>query len=272
MYQSEHSSIIGGIGNVMCSSSNYSTIIGGNGNYMSGAVGSAIVGGKNINLYSDCVVAVPMLRTINLTQDDISNNLAVFNSVANDLHFRPLSTILNGVSGTFSISGATISTTNGLVMSVSENINIFKSVIDGATSSTNVNTLSSSQLIPGGTFKVGDVLVIATRARKVGANGNITIRMYVNTTSSLSGATLVGTYQATALAIPMQRILVIKTTTNTEVMPSGTSLLSDFSSPSTVALTSLNIDWTINQFVIFAVQDANQADDSRISYYTIEKL
>jgi hypothetical protein len=96
--------------------------------------------------------------------------------------------------------------------------------------------------------------------------------MYVNTTSSLSGATLVGTYQAAALAIPMQRILVIKTTTNTEVMPSGTSLISDFGSPSTVALTSLNIDWTINQFVIFAVQDANQADDSRISYYTIEKF
>jgi hypothetical protein len=272
MKQSSHSSIIGGFQNKMYGNTCYSSIIGGIGNYISGVENSSIIGGKNISLYDDNIVAVPMLRTINLTQDNNSNNLAVFNSTANDLHYRPLSTILNGVSGTFSVSGATISTSNGLVTSINQNINVFKSTTDGATSSTNVNTLSSSQLITGGTFKVGDVLVVSTRARKVGATGNITIRMYVNTTSSLSGATLVGTFTATALAIPMQRILAIKTTTNTEVMPSATSLISDFATPSTVALSSLNIDWTTDKYIIFAVQDGNLNDDSRISYYTIEKL
>ena len=148
---------------------------------------------------------------------------------------------------------------------------VYKSTTDGSASSGTLNTLSSSQLVPANTFTTGDVIRVTTRSRKVGAAGNLTIRIYANTANSLTGATLLGTFASVGLMIPIQRHLAIKSATNTETHSATTSLVSDIS-PTTVAVTSSNIDWTQGQYIIFAVQNGSSLDSSLISYYTIEKL
>jgi hypothetical protein len=95
-----------------------SVVIGGYGNSIRGACNSVIIGGQNVALYSSDIVQVPMLRTTNLTLDNASTNIAVFNSTANDLHYRELCSILNGTSGTFSIGGATFSICDGLILNI----------------------------------------------------------------------------------------------------------------------------------------------------------
>ncbi len=148
---------------------------------------------------------------------------------------------------------------------------IYKSTTDGTASNAALNTLSASQLVPANTFAVGDTIRVTARARKVGAASNLTIRLYANTSNSLTGATLLGTFASAGLMIPIQRHLAIKSATNTEGHSATTSLVSDIS-PSSVAVTSSNIDWTQAQYIIFAVQNGASADSSLISYYTIEKL
>lgn len=148
---------------------------------------------------------------------------------------------------------------------------VYRSTTDGTASNAALNTLSASQLVPANTFAVGDIIRVTARARKVGAASNLTIRLYANTSNSLTGATLLGTFASAGLMIPIQRHLAIKSATNTEGHSATTSLVSDIS-PSSVAVTSSNIDWTQAQYIIFAVQNGASADSSLISYYTIEKL
>jgi hypothetical protein len=248
---------------------------------MCGVVGSVIIGGKNISLYSDCVVAVPMLRTINLTQDNNSNNLAVFNSTANDLHYRPLSTILNGLSGTFSISGATISTTNGLVTSVNQSstqgISVYKSGTDGTNiTGTTSNSVTYTQLIPASTMTTDSLIRVNYRVRTT-INSATTIRIYVNTTAGLTGSpVLVGQFNnggATSFLVnSLLRTLVVKNSSNnTEVYT--TSGLTPTDQGLYNSISTLVINWAVDQYFVFAVQNsASVSQNARGSYYLIEKI
>jgi len=149
----------------------------------------------------------------------------------------------------------------------------YKSTTDGIATSTNNITLSHSQLIPANTFSVGNIIRIHNRMRATGVGAAKTQRIYVNTTNDLVGTpALVGTFTAGANVTiqGMKRDLVIKSATNTEVFASAVAIATDDSSAN--SFTNSNIDWTINQYIIFTNQRGSAADTLVSSSYLIEKL
>ena len=153
-------------------------------------------------------------------------------------------------------------------------VSAFASGADGTASSGTSNTISISVLIPANTFAVDDVIRINHRVRATGTTTTRETRIYVNTSASLTGATLISTASlaSTTLAANMQRFLAIKNaTTNTEVVTATTNQLTDYNN-FTTAVSTLLINWTVDQYIIFAVNALNAADSIRATMYSIEKL
>lgn len=153
-------------------------------------------------------------------------------------------------------------------------ITTFKSTTDSAavTGTTTVTKLRS-QLIPAGTFDVGDIIRVRWRDRKTGVAGNATHSLYVHTSDTVTGASLLGffTQTGTRLSFQGKRDLVIKSSTVTEVADNGTSLVTDDADIQT-AFDNINVNWAVDQYIIFAVNPANAGDSMINSSYIIEKL
>jgi len=150
---------------------------------------------------------------------------------------------------------------------------IWKNTTDSAavTGTTTVTKLRS-QLIPANTFNVGEVIRIRWRDRKTGTAGNATHSLYVNTSDTITGASLLGFFTQTSTRVSFQgkRDLVIKSSTVTEVADNGTSLVTDDADIQT-AFDNVNVDWTVDQYIIFAVNPANAGDSMINSEYIIEQ-
>lgn len=150
---------------------------------------------------------------------------------------------------------------------------IYKSTTTGTATSGTSNTISASQLITGNTFSVGDIIEIKARSIKTGTTGSMTLRIYTNTTSSLTGATLVATYPSNTgsnIYLQIERFLMIKSATNTQTATATGTLLSD--TAVTSAQSALNIDWTTDKYIIFALQNGNAGDSSALNGYLINQL
>jgi prolyl oligopeptidase PreP (S9A serine peptidase family) len=153
-------------------------------------------------------------------------------------------------------------------------VSSFASATDGTASSGTSNTISISVLIPANTFALDDVIRINHRVRATGVLGIRETRVYANTSASLTGAILISTASltSTTLAANMQRFLAIKNaSTNTEVVTATTNQLTDYAS-FTTAVSTLLINWTVDQYIIFAVNALNGGDSIRATMYSIEKL
>ena len=152
----------------------------------------------------------------------------------------------------------------------------FASAADGAVTNLPTVQTSISVLIPANTFALDDIVRINYRVRSTGTNGIKEARILVNTIPSLAGAIVVSTstFAATILAANIQRYLAIKnSTTNTEVISATTSLLVDYSNvASPASVTTLAINWTVDQYIIIGINAANTADTIRATMYSIEKL
>ncbi len=160
----------------------------------------------------------------NLNTGKLSNtDWITFNNKQNDLGFTPSRPWFSGV------NGATVSNTITI-------------------------TPTYSQLILANTFVAGDVIYTNFRAISTTAKTSATnIYIYVNTTNNLLGTPiLIGFYLsgATTRTIQMERTIAIKGTTS-RFAPVGTSAPTDNTIGS--ATTSVSIDWTIDQYIIFAI-------------------
>jgi len=174
------------------------------------------------------------------------------------------------------VSGTNIKTINSTSLLGSGNISIasigvFKILTDGAASSGTSNTFSQSVLVPGNSVVLGNVVEFKMRARKTGAAGLYTIRLYANTTNNLSGSPiLLATFVATsanAIGMQMIRTAAIKNaTTNTEMALSTATNAADYGNTSFV---SNSVDWTTDKYIIGAVQNVSAGDSSLISYISI---
>ena len=144
------------------------------------------------------------------------------------------------------------------------------SAITGTTGATYIRSV----LIPANTFAVGDVIRIRQRGRKTGTAGVTTMGIYVNTSDTLTGATLIGAYTTTAathLWVQMKRDFFIKSATITEGMTNSATAPTDEISFLTAA-TNTNINWAVDQYIVFTVNPNNAGDTYRQSGYIIEKL
>ena len=149
---------------------------------------------------------------------------------------------------------------------------IAQSTTDGTlVSATAVNTLSQSVLIPANTFTVGSIFQLFAVYRFTGTTAVKVVRLYVNTSATLVGATLVGTNGATIIASSLYaiwgKIFVVKSAVNTEVGGTAGNTGLTIEGVAT-AVSSVNIDWTVNQYLIMALQ-INVADTGIVSAYKI---
>jgi hypothetical protein len=144
-----------------------------------------------------------------------------------------------------------------------------------AVTGTTANTKVVSQLVPANTFAVGDIIEIKCRFGKTTSTGLTTLRIYINTADSLTvpAATLIATSatsNTTNNYLGTERQVLIKSATVTQSVNAASSLFSDLGNFNGVQ-TNSNIDWTVNQYIIFAIQNAAIGDSTVISYFQIIK-
>ena len=141
------------------------------------------------------------------------------------------------------------------------------------TGNTNNNKVVSV-LIPANTITVGNIIEIKARAGKTGAAGITTLRVYANTADSIvtPAPTLLTTTALASIAtnyIGIDRTAIVKSATITQTAQANASIPTD-AAIGTASLTNSNIDWTVNQYIIFALQNGAAGDSTVLSYYQIE--
>jgi hypothetical protein len=237
---------------------------------------------STFNGKQDALVSGTNIKTVNSTSLLGSGDLAVGTVTSVGLTMPSAFSVASSPvigSGTIAVTGA--GTTSQYVRGdgtlATMPITTYKSTTDTAGYSGNTNTAVYTQLIPANTYAAGDIVRITYRTRKTGANGNQTLRLYANTTANLSGTPiLLGGYQNAGangfLANQMQRHLVIKTNTNnTEVfLAASINLSADFGLSGST--TTCAINWTVDQYIVFAIQSTSLTDVNFGSMYLIEKL
>ena len=150
----------------------------------------------------------------------------------------------------------------------------FKSAIDGTTvTNTTTITATYSQLIPANTFVAGDVVKNEFRITSPNAKTNSTnAYIYVNSTNSLSGATQIGLFNTTATGrtVQLERTLSVKGATTKVTAAAGAN---STDTTQTASMTTLNINWTIDQYIIFAIGHtlASATETSFGDFYKITK-
>ena len=144
--------------------------------------------------------------------------------------------------------------------------------IDSATlTGTTVQTLISTYSFNANDYLVGDVIQFYLRGRKVGVNSFHTVRIYYNTTNSLTGAILFHSVQVTNTNISFSHIKngIIKSASSTEFYPQGVA--SDNGVNATTASTNINIDYTNVGYFIIALVNASAADSTTISLFEVQR-
>jgi len=123
---------------------------------------------------------------------------------------------------------------------------------------TTANTASTSQRIFVNTTANGNILQVRTKVYKINSTTSSTVRMYINTSNSLTGATLIATGAAMA-TVGIQsfwRDFLISGNQLYCYIPSGAS-----SSDITVGgMTLVSFNPAVDNYIIFAVQNSATAD------------
>ena len=137
-----------------------------------------------------------------------------------------------------------------------------------AVTGTTANTLSKSLLVKANTLKAGSVVILLARAAKTGNAGTIQLRLYWNTTASLTGAILLATTAAGASSSvfsQMSRWIPVEvangTGNGTRMFTATTFAATDFG-VSTAAISTLALDWTVDSYLICAIQNGAAGDSS----------
>jgi hypothetical protein len=150
---------------------------------------------------------------------------------------------------------------------------VSKDITDSAAlTGTTAITLMKSILIPANTYATGDVLKLLNRAIRNTATGTAINYFYINTTNSLTGATLAGSQAGVFSWFGMERSLYIKSTTVSETINNITSPSGSEVGATVNGNLNLNIDWTVNQYIIAAFQNAAVGNSTVMSSLIIQKL
>jgi hypothetical protein len=126
---------------------------------------------------------------------------------------------------------------------------------------TTTNTILQSLMVPAGTYAPGTVVWARFRGVKAGTAGAATFRLYINTAVSLTGAQQLVQQNAAAATAYWQaeRTLNVISATNTQMTSTASTVASDTVLTAT-AVSSLNIDWTVDQYFFTACALANAGD------------
>lgn len=142
------------------------------------------------------------------------------------------------------------------------------------TGNTSETKLNASFLVASNTFNSLSRARFRALFTKSGTAGDCTIRCYINTTDSLSGATLISTStfaSASNIFSQFVRDIIFKSATTFQIYSaSSSSAVTDrvaTFAPSTVTYNTAN-----SYYLIFSVQLANAADTVSINWYELLKM
>ena len=179
------------------------------------------------------------------------------------------------LSGTASYATQTLSASFATTASFTPQVYRIVNNTDTTTISGSTLQLLYSQLIPANTFIAGDIVRVSWRGQKLSAVGPNTASLYINTTSSLSGATLLGIYTSTVNVrmIQMDRKLYVKNaTTNTEMYNIAQPSVGEWAANPTSLFTTSSINWAVNQYIIAANQLQSGSDSFKGSSIEVERI
>jgi hypothetical protein len=145
--------------------------------------------------------------------------------------------------------------------------NLVKITADGTSVTGTAQTITTSSLIAANSVLVGDILELMTSVKKVVTAATLSIRIYINTANNLTGATQLGIYTGvagTSFVYIMGRNYVVKSVTSTigYTLTTG-SITPDAASSS--AYGDYNIDWTVDQYIIIALNHSSGASNNSYS-------
>lgn len=162
------------------------------------------------------------------------------------------------------ISGTNIKTVNNTSLLGSGNINTNPRIltsINGLNLVGTANQISASYMIPAGTLVTNNTIDIRSLLTKSAGSTTSTARMYINTSNSLTGATLIGTAGAMNAATYIQKFWrsFFFDGTSLYVYNPANGISSDITSGT---LTLVPFNPAINYYLIFAIQNGTTIPDN----------
>lgn len=132
---------------------------------------------------------------------------------------------------------------------------------------TTTNSISGSVLIPANTIPSNCLIDLSWMTnRPVAGATTTTCRVYVNTSNSLIGATLLATGQITSASITGRHIRQLSVNGSNWKIATATAILTSDLSYSSAALTSFTLATNQDLYLIFAMQNANTTAKSQLSF------
>lgn len=175
------------------------------------------------------------------------------------------------------VSGTNIKTINGTSILGSGNISAGNSL--GLATGINVTgttsmTKSTSVLIPANSITQTTVLEVISRAIRVsGTASTIFHQIYINTSDTLTGASLLGVFNSLTatnyISQGIRQVFIDTSVNQLTVLNSGATTPTDFLN--TGANTVLTYNPANNYYIIFAVQPFNTGDTTKIQFGLIKK-
>lgn len=177
------------------------------------------------------------------------------------------------------VSGTNIKTINSTSLLGSGDIAINGNPSLGIVTGTNVTgvtamTKSATITIPANTISAITVLELEARAIRVATlSGTIAFQVYLNTSDTLTGATLLGVFNSMTTSnwfTQGRRSLFINPTINTLIcVNTGTTVATDFTS--TGANGSVTFNEAVTNYLIFAVQPSSSTTTAVVQYAFLKK-
>jgi hypothetical protein len=152
---------------------------------------------------------------------------------------------------------------------------LYKSTTDQtAVTGVTTNTKVVSVLIAANTVTVGSIINFKCRLGKTGGSGFMGLRIYANTADSIvtPAPTLLMTSSTNNINQTYQGIdrnAIVKSATVTQTLQAIATTVQNDAVVVQASLTNSNINWTVDQYLIFAIQNGSAADSTVLSYYEI---
>ena len=213
----------------------------------------------------DDLVSGTNIKTINSTSLLGSGNISV----------QPTLTLTTtGTSGAATLVGSTLNIPQYSGGGSSPITNLGIGTTGTTVTGTTANTITQSVLIPANTLAANNTLDFIARFSKTGVAGGGTYRVYINTSNSLTGATLFANLYAVSVGATIQthqnqRTFFYNGTTLSS-NAGGTSNVTDILQFTTAGYT-MTYNSATDYYLIFAIQLSNSADSSVINGFRVLK-
>ena len=139
---------------------------------------------------------------------------------------------------------------------------------------TTAETIAYEVMIPANTISSGSIEFDYIAIRVTGTAGSITSRIKVSTVSGTLGTLISSTSMSGSnYWMKPRRTMVYKSATSSLIIATNSNQVDD-----SVVMTinpptsSINIDWTVNQYIQFTLQNASAADTSALQFASIKHL